>query len=179
MSARGPELAPAFRSFLIEAKQHGYGGDIKERPDTLEEEHGAMYTSDPYRYIDRWVGGNPYAGHEVVSAKIGETRCTVWGMSYFETKLHGMTGGELQGIMGQVLPQPDPEFPVRGPREWSDGDTKYFVRKVDKTSTLERFDAEEVIAQGGRQLYIARFMGGLVNLDKLEDVKDKFWMTNG
>lgn len=173
-----PKLSPDFRDFLIEAKQHGYGSDIKTMPPTLEGEHGALYESGPYRYIDRWVGGNLYGGFEHVSAEIDGAHVPIWSMQYIETYLHGMDEYELRQIIGKVLAQPDPNLPLRGPKSWQEADTKYFYRPVSRDSNLESFDVEEFIHQGTRRVYVARFMGGLVNRDNLETVPDKFWLES-
>ncbi len=154
--------SPEFTEFLIEAKQHGYGAEGNERTTTESGAYVGSYAAGPFRYVDNYVGGNPYAGFEHVSYDAGDGHKPVWAMSYYETQLD-MSGSELFAIMKKVLIQPDPDLPLRGPKEWQDGDVRYWTQPVSRGAELEKFDVEEFIAIGNRRLYTARFMGGLVN----------------
>ena len=178
MAAPSPQLSPEFTEFLLEARQHGYGTEeAAAQPLLASGAHQVTYEQDPYSYTDLWVGGNPYAGFEHVSAKIDGQYTPIWAMTYLETKLDGMQGDELTAVLARVLRQPDPALPLRVPKHWEQDGVRYGWEVVDKTSSLAGFDIKEYVAQGGRRVYVARIMGGLVNRDNVETVQDKFWLT--
>ncbi len=177
--ATGPQLSEEFREFLIEAKtEHGFGApDVKVTP-TESGGSRITYQNSHFLYVNTFEGGSPFVGHESVSIVEEGGLMPVWGMSYLATlrdKGH-ITDEEVEALLGTALRQPDPALPVRGPKSLESDDFHYALRPVDKNSSLESFDVEEIVRGRERTLYVARFMGGLVNRTALEVVENKFWL---
>jgi hypothetical protein len=175
-----PKLNQDFRDFLIEAKQHGYGSSDAKQSTAKSGAKQIEYERGLFLYVDNYAGGNPYAGFEHVAANVDGVYLPIWGMSYYETHKHpDATDQELTDVLGQVLVQPDPRLPIRGPRRWENSGVTYTMTSDDN---LEKFEAEEWIAREideriKRVIYTAKFMGGLVNLDFVKKGK-AFWLDN-
>lgn len=175
-----PTLSQDFRDFLVEAKtEHGYG-----QPGANVEpgENGGkrlVYENSVFSYVDEFVGGAPYLGHESVAVLQPDQRLhAVWGMSYFETHRDAeLPESELGGVFAEVLSRPDETMPIRGPRKWEGDGLRYEFHLVDRTSTLEWFSAKEVVYGKGRKLYVARFVGGLANRDPELEATNPVWLA--
>lgn len=171
MTEPAPILSQDFRKFLVEAKQHGYG-----TPDANESTTGSgakviTYARDQYMYVDNFVGGNPYGGYEHVSVLEAGEYLPIWDMGYRQTyKADSFSDNKLVETLGKVLAQPKPELPLRGPIHWEEGDLRYVVQAANRDSALEDFDIEEFIYTGHRKVYVARFMGGLINKSKIPEL---------
>lgn len=177
MSVNSAEIVGTteFRDFLIEAKQHGYGTPdanvVTARGGAKELWYG---DADPFLYVDHFVGGNPYGGHEIVSYSLDGTQSPlsakpIWNMSYYETEFDPkyITGDQIRAILGKILPKPDIGLPVRGSSsttfDFSGTGLVQYEFKPEKGSSLSRFRAEETVRLNGQRVYAARFIGGLIS----------------
>jgi Domain of unknown function (DUF5680) len=144
--------------FLFEAKDHGYADIQRVRP-TAERDHSLTmdYESGDWRFHDNFFGGEPYGGRAVVFVK-GRP---LWMMVYYGW-VDG-TDADIQPVytfLQAALRQAPAELPLRGPEEFSDG---RFTYRMAVHGTVENFWGEETIHRDGRQVYVARFAGGLVD----------------
>jgi Domain of unknown function (DUF5680) len=144
--------------FLFEAKDHGYADIQRVRP-TAERDHSLTmdYESGDWRFHDNFFGGEPYGGRAVVFVK-GRP---LWMMVYYGC-VDG-TDADVQPVytfLQAALRQAPAELPLRGPEEFSDGP---FTYRMAVHGTVENFWGEETIHRHGRQVYVARFAGGLVD----------------
>jgi len=172
-------LSEDFRDFLVEAKQHGYGNDITVPEETSSGSWRLTYSSGPWQYVDSWEGGSPMGGHEHVSYEVEGSYVPVWQMSYRETSENhdAISGEDLRSTLGKVLSQPDPDLPIRGPKFWQEAEIRYRLQPVHRNCAIEDFDAEEFIFNGkGPAVYVARFMGGLVNRNVLLEASNPPWL---
>lgn len=169
-----------FRDFLVRAKQNAYPNPSPEARvvSTTGGGREISFSEPPFTYVDQYVGGNPFGGHEYVAIKTqqvrGDVDVPIWNMSYYETEFEGginLTAAHLREILARVLQNPDEELPVRGPlglnfELFGSGLVKYTF-EPDGDSRLSSFSAEETIRLNGRKVYVAHFRGGVINKDKL------------
>lgn len=168
-----------FRDFLVRAKQNAYPNPSAEARVVATTGGGReiSFTEAPFTYVDQYVGGDPFGGHEFVALRAqkvtGDVDVPIWNMSYYETEFEegiNLTAAHLREILGRVLQNPDEELPVRGPLGLNldlpgSGRVKYTF-EPERGSKLGKFSAEETIKLNGRRVYVARFIGGIINYDK-------------
>lgn len=180
MSETLPKLSQDFRDFLIEAKsEHGYGQPKSKVQTNDSGGKRIRYKNVEFSYVDEFVGGSPFSGYETVSVRLSDRLHPVWSMAYFETfRSPEFSVEELSEVIGTVLTEPDPDLPIRGPKHWEVDDYRYKYQRVDRTGTLERFDVEEFIHKNGKRMYVARFIGGLVNRDVEVEASKPIWLAD-
>lgn len=174
-----PRLSDRFRSFLITAKLLGYGSDDAKPEETGSGGHQITYESRGLKYVDDYVGGVPYGGHEQVAVQGLDGKWTpVWDMSYRGDIVdEELTPEQLREMMGHFLSNPYPALPIRGYLSDYTPDERYRYRLMHPASatSLESFAVTENIfdrERGNRLVYTAQFLGGLVNLNQgIEDMR--------
>jgi hypothetical protein len=140
--------------FLVEAKKRTYGsGAEPKRLEDGSKEH--RVTIDEYTYRDRYFGGNPFIGEEVVF-RAGKP---VWSMNYYG-KTTGRTPSEVFGFLGKALGLVEKNKPYRGPKQYSDG--SWFYGMMSRGS-INSFWGEEEIQYEGIRVYWLRFHGGEID----------------
>jgi hypothetical protein len=165
--------AQELTDFLIEAKRHGYGTADTNRAELASGAHQISYEVEDWLYTDNFVGGNPFTGYEHVAKRLPDGPqkwLPVWGMSYYGSILDDrLTGKELNRLLGKVLENPEPTFPIRGPRmHFLSGFGRYELRA---DGTLANFTAKEWIGRSTRhKLYRAQFIGGVINAGQVEAI---------
>jgi Domain of unknown function (DUF5680) len=148
----------ALLRFLMDASQRGYAaghGAVKvkeaDHSTTIVLEHGK------WKFHDNYFGGEPYGGREVVFV---EGR-PVW-MAVYYGWIEGATADpeRVYAFLQRALREAPAEFPVRGPDEFSEGQ---FIYRNEHVGGVANFSGEETIHEGGRVVYTARYVGGLVD----------------
>ena len=114
------------------------------------------YSNEDWSYHDNYFGGEPYGGREVVFYK-GKP---VWMMVYYGWVVDGIDADRVYPILGKALSNSKVDKPYRGPDEYIEESTIY---ANDMEGDVENFRGEERIYDGEELLYIARYMGGLVD----------------
>jgi hypothetical protein len=72
-------------------------------------------------------------------------------------------GGELNsvyGVLQNALKEMPEDAPFRGPKEYTEGEYTY---TNTWSGDVERYSGKEQITQGGKLIYEASYMGGLVD----------------
>ncbi len=148
--------------FLVTAKKNSYAAGEKaiksKQPDgateiTLEQEH--------WKYRDRYYGGEPYCGEEVIFYK----QQAVWAMNYYgkvAEDYHKQMGG-IYKFLQKSLVLIDSSAPFRGPKTHRDKEFKYH-NTYD--GTLSQFNGTEFITYEGQEVYRAYYHGGVVDIIK-------------
>lgn len=140
--------------FLVEAKKSTYGGGAEPKQlDDGSKEH--RYSIDEYIYRDRYFGGNPFIGEEVVY-RDGKP---VWSMNYYG-KATGRTPDEVFGFLVEALARVESNKPYRGPKEYVDGSWSYHLIS---RGGINSFWGEEEIKYDGIRVYWLRFHGGEID----------------
>ncbi len=146
------------QKFLVKAKTKGYASS-GESGAVVENDmsKSTRFFEGSYSLHDNWFGGEPFGGREVV----WKDEKPHWMMVYY---------GHDTGIAKDLIPflikclsQIPEDMPLRGPREFSEDDFRYFNTWH---GTLEAFNGEEKIFYKGEEAYSARYAGGLVDQRK-------------
>ena len=133
----------SLRYFLIEAKKQTYANENVEKQESSRNgSHDYEYSSNNMIYHDTYFGGTNFMGEEVVYE---ENDTPIWGMNYY-----GVT-------LDQTLS--DETIPVRGPKEYVNGEYKYSFKVV---GDLEYFEGEETIYKADKKVYVLKCHGGAI-----------------
>jgi len=146
----------ALLQFLLDASRRGYaaGGSVvkvkeADHSTTIVLEHGDL------RFHDNYFGGEPYGGREVVF--LGGK--PVW-MAVYYGQVDDANVDSVYSFLQRALREAPPEFPVRGPEAFTEGQFSY--RNAYEGDVM-RFWGQETIYVNGRLVYTARYGGGLVD----------------
>jgi len=148
------------KQFILEASQNTYASedkDIRKKQD--DNSTTIVYENGDWKYHDNYFGGEPYGGREVVLYK----NKPIWMMVYYGWVLEGNNPDDMYGILTKALRNSNIDMPYRGPKELVDGDAKYLN---DVSGEVDNFFGEEKIYRGDTLLYVAKYMGGLVDVIK-------------
>lgn len=165
-SGEFPSTPVTLEEFLLLQAKRGYGGEqtvFKRETDgsqTIEFEEG------PWRLVDNFFtseDGRFFFGHIVIFRD---------GKPYWYEQYDGRFSeesdlGRVNAFLHQMLQNPDPKLPIRGPVEFAQDDLYYDLDGTSletHTSGLHNFDKEEYISVGDdRELaYVGHFRGGLI-----------------
>ncbi len=149
------------REFLVKAKKSTYAsGDASKEIVELDKSTTLIFEEGDFKYHDNYFGGEPYGGREVVFFK-GEP---VYIMVYY-----GLVYEEIADFRGvyrilqKALSLISEDKPYRGPKEYSEGNYTYINNFIGEISN---FSGEESISYQDKELYKAKYMGGLVDRRK-------------
>jgi len=143
--------------FLIESNKAGYA--TGEEKQWIKEADGSTtipFAKGGWRSHDNFFGGEPYGGRVVVFHK----EKAVWIMVYYGWVVEGVDVNPIYKILRNALALMPEEYPFRGPKEYKEGE---FIYTNLWKGDVERFSGEEKIMQGGKLVYKANYMGGLVD----------------
>lgn len=147
----------ALRQFLIDANQAGYaGGQEKQWVKEADGSTTIPFAKGVWKSHDNFFGGEPYGGRTVVFYQDKP----VWLMVYYGWVVEGVETNLIYQVLRNALQRMPPDYPFRGPKEYRDGELVY-TNLWD--GELSKFSGEEKISDGGRVLYKANYLGGLVD----------------
>jgi len=145
------------KQFILEASHNTYAsGDKNIREIQDDKSTTVTYSKGDWKYHDNYFGGEPYGGREVVFYKDKP----VWMMVYYGWIVESIDTDRVYPILGKALSNSTIDKPYRGPDEYIEGNSIY---ANDMEGNVESFRGEERIYDGEELLYIARYMGGLIN----------------
>lgn len=147
--------------FLVLAKKATYAsGDVSKKVVELDKSTTLIFDEGEFKYHDNYFGGEPYGGREVVFFKDEPVYMMVYyGLVDEEiTDFHG-----IYTILQKALSLIPDDKPYRGPGEYAEGDYKYFN---NFTGEVDNFSGEESISYKGKEVYKAKYIGGLVDQRK-------------
>ena len=147
-------------NFLIEAKKQTYANEnVKKQLSSRKGSFDYEYSSNSMVYHDTYFGGTNFMGEEVVYE---ENDTPIWGMNYYGITLDQTLSEEaVDKALRPALMQvgSDEIIPVRGPKEYVNGEYKYSF-KVD--GDLEYFEGEETIYKADKKVYVLKCHGGTI-----------------
>lgn len=150
-----------FVEFLFKAKQNTYAGGESGIKESQSDGSTIMrYQSKQLVYVDRFYGGEPYIGEEILFYDNG----AVWGMNYtgrlicYDAEIRESVYGFLQ----QALKENKSEIPARGPETYTCADYTY---KTSILGTIDFFNGYEEIFFEDSVIYKGYYHGGLVNIN--------------
>lgn len=148
------------RDFLIEAKKSTYANGTAEKIESSRlGSKDYEYKKGNMLYHDTYFGGTNFIGEEVVyiDNKI------YWAMNYYGVTLDENLGEEaMDNALRPALMQvgiSENIIPVRGPREYKNGDFKY---TFEVSGDLTNFSGIETIYKNDKKVYELKCNGGLI-----------------
>jgi len=146
--------------FLIEAKKQTYANEnVKKSVSTRTGSHDYEYSSEDMIYHDTYFGGTRFMGEEVFYLN-GTT--PIWGMNYYGVTLDESLSEEaMDKALRPALMQVgnDDIIPVRGPKEYTNGEYKY---AFDVLGDIAYFEGEETIYKNDVKIYCLKCHGGII-----------------
>ena len=111
-----------------------------------------------WKYEDEYYGGEPYSGNETLWFNDADVfRCVYWGKV-----VKGVKFGDIYDFLRKALKEgPLGSCVHRGPESFKEGDLTYTNTCV---GTIEEFVQTERIFIKDREVYLAHFIGGRVNV---------------
>ena len=113
-----------------------------------------------WKYEDEYYGGEPYSGNETLWNNGKDVfRCVYWGKV-----LDGVNLSDIYDFLRKALKEgPTGSCVHRGPERFVEGDLMY-TNKCK--GTIEEFVQTEKIYLKEKEIYLARFIGGRVNVNQ-------------
>lgn len=146
--------------FLIEAKKQTYANEnVKKADSSRKGSHDYNYQNNEMIYHDTYFGGTKFMGEEVVYFN-DET--PIWGMNYYGITLDETFSEEaMDKALRPALMKvgEDDIIPVRGPREYINGEYKY---NFEVKGNLDNFEGKETIYKSNVKVYELKCHGGLI-----------------
>lgn len=148
-------------SFLLKANKSGYADPNAEiKNNDYDNSHEIIYRDGDWVFMDYYYGGNPFSGQENIIYK----KKTVWAMQYRGGMVEGFEGmtNDTFEFLKKALMLCDRNEPVRGPKEFCDGDWRY---ENDWTHDIAEFRGNEKIWYGGQLVHEVNYFGGSVDME--------------
>jgi len=148
-------------SFLVKAKKATYASGDKTSEIIEPDGSTSLHFKDgDYKYHDNYFGGEPYGGREVVFFKDQP----IYIMAYYGSVNEGVASfGEIYKVLQQALLLIPENKPYRGPEKYVQGG---YVYLNNFSGEVDNFSGEEKIVLVGKEIYRAKYAGGLVNQRK-------------
>ena len=148
------------RAFLMEAKKQTYANEnIKKVSSSRKESYDYEYSNGMFLYHDTYFGGLNFMGEEIVYS---QDDTPIWGMNYYGVTLDESLSEEaMDKALRPALMQVgiDDIIPVRGPKEFINGDYTY---RFDIKGDLNYFEGEETIYKNENKIYSLKCHGGRI-----------------
>lgn len=146
--------------FLIEAKKQTYANEnVEKKASSRIGSHDYEYSDGNMTYHDTYFGGINFMGEEVVYA---QDENPIWGMNYYGITLdQNLSEEAMDKALRPALMQvgSDNTIPVRGPKEYIDGEYKYTFNVI---GDLNYFEGEETIYKNDSKVYVLKCQGGKI-----------------
>lgn len=144
--------------FLVKAKKTTYAaGDLANKIINADHSTTLTFEEGDWKYHDNYFGGEPYGGREVVFFKDKP----VYIMTYYGQVNEKISDvNKFYGILMNALKLIPESRPYRGPEKYKENDLEY---QNSFTGEVDSFFGEEKILENGKEVYSARYAGGLVD----------------
>ena len=138
--------------FLVIAKKSTSGLEENEPVQLDDGSKEYLFELEDYVFRDRFFGGNPFVGEEVVYWK-GDP---IWSMNYYG-KATSRTPDEVFKFLTKVLGAVEKKKPYRGPERFSEGLMEY---RFMSRGNVYSFWGEEEVMHNSIKVHWLRFPGG-------------------
>ncbi len=144
--------------FLREANLNTYANEnVKKAPPLRPSSRDYHFEKSNLIYHDTYFGTTKFIGEEIVYAN-GKP---IWGMNYYGTTLNNKVSESMADaiLRPALMSGSGDNIPVRGPREWINGEWKY---TFEPSGDLANFTGIEEISKNGAVVYRLHCHGGLI-----------------
>ena len=138
--------------FRLEASVNTYAAYMNETDSTRLDSHDFKYSNGPYTYHDTYVGGEQFAGEEVIWYE-GKSQ---YAMNYAGRVLNQNFSGDF---LKEALRQADKKMPFRGPGHYQSGQ---YIYKCNVVGDFTWFQGYEEIYCDNVKVYECYFHGGIM-----------------
>ena len=146
--------------FLIEAKKQTYANEnIKKQLSSRKGSYDYEYKTGEMTYHDTYFGGTNFMGEEVVYLS---SDSPIWGMNYYGITLdENLSEEAVDKALRPALMKvgEDDIIPVRGPKEYINGEYKY---TFEVNGDLNYFEGVETIYKDKTKVYVLKCHGGII-----------------
>lgn len=152
--------ARKLQELLLSFNQKGYADPNAKYTDNGKDGKILKLQIDNYTYEDEFYGGEPYSGNETIwEDGISIFRCVYWGKVE-----KGINFGDIYSFLRKALTKgPDSNLVHRGPSEFVENNMKY-TNEIE--GDIEDFRQIEKIFVDEKEVYVAYFYGGRINVQK-------------
>lgn len=150
------------RESLTKTKRFGYeAGDKAKKIKERDKSKTIFFKKGDWEYHDNYFGGEPYGGREVVFFK----KQPVYMMLYYGSVNKSIKDfKKVYKFLQEALSAKKKNSSIRrGPKKYKQGDYTYIN---NFKGTIANFFGEEIITIKGKEIYKARYVGGLVDQRK-------------
>jgi hypothetical protein len=146
------------KDLLREFNVKGYADPNSEYVDNGKNGKILKLTIDQFTYEDEFYGGEPYSGNETIWEDGKDIfRCVYWGKV-----VKGLSLSDIYDFLRKALAKgPDGGLVHRGPGEYIEGNLRY-TNSIE--GNIEEFRQAEKIYMDEKEVYVAYFIGGRVNV---------------
>jgi len=147
--------------FLVKAKKATYAsGDEKLERKEDDKSKTLVFEEGDWKYHDNYFGGDPFGGREVVFFKNQPVYMMVYygRMDDSVPDIHAVSK-VIKGALSLITA----DAPFRGPKRHEVDDLLY---TNDWTGDVSNFSGEESITENNKEIYQAKYSGGLVDQRK-------------
>ena len=137
--------------FRLEANVNTYAAYMNETDSTRLDSHDFRYSNGSYTYHDTYVGGEQFAGEEVIWYE-GKSQ---YAMNYAGRVLDQKFSGDF---LKEALRQADKKMPFRGPEYYRSGQ---YIYKCNVVGDFCWFQGYEEIYCDNEKVYECYFHGGV------------------
>ncbi len=144
--------------FLLVAKKESYAYENAKEANPFPKLKLIKHESGNWRYVDQYVGGEPFQGLEIVWFK----DVPVWAMTY-----RGDYKGKqdyklfLQFLKAALRAMPQ-DAPYRGPKEFESADFPSWKYENKWSGRVKEFKGKEKILFNNKKVYETKYQGGLI-----------------
>lgn len=138
--------------FRLEANINTYAACMNETDSTRLNSHDFTYSNGPYTYHDTYVGGEQFAGEEVIWYEGGSQ----YAMNYIGRVLSQNFSGDF---LKEALRKADKKMPFRGPEYYQSGQ---YIYKCNVVGDFSWFQGYEEIYCDNEKVYECYFHGGIM-----------------
>ncbi len=147
--------------FLFEAVQNSWANSNVTEANPFPKLKLIKHESGDWRYVDQYVGGEPFQGFEVVWYK----DVPVWAMTYrgyYKGKQDYKLFSQFLKAALRVMPK---DAPYRGPKEFESAEFSGWKYENKWKGKIKEFKGEEKIHFNSKIIYKTKYQGGTVNND--------------
>ena len=154
------ESLEEIQSILRKFNEMGYADTNVKYEDNGKNGKVLTRQDGEWKYEDEFYGGEPYSGNETLWYGDKDVfRCVYWGKV-----VEGINFSDIYDFLRKALKAgPTGACVHRGPESYSEGDLIY---KNSCAGNIGEFFQTEKIYKGDKEVYIAYFIGGRVNVKK-------------
>lgn len=145
------------RRFILQANKSGYtSGKEKQWIKEKNKSTTILFNQGPWKMNDNFFGGEPYGGRIIISYN----NKPYWIMVYYGWVIKGINPDDIYPFLRKALAAMPEDYPYRGPKELKEGK---FIYKNQWQGNLDNYNGEELIFRDKKEVYRAKYMGGLVD----------------